>query len=187
MIIQIIVCSVREGRIGDQVAKWVTETTKALVKKTNYSIEVVDLKDWHLPMDDEPNLPKNKLYTKEHTKAFSKKIDSANAFIFVTPKYNDSYPASLKNAIDHLYSEWSNKPAAIVNYTYSNNPTVINILGDLLTYLKMKLVKDSTIVLLSKDMYNKENRIADYRTAFANFNNLLNTTIQQLISMLDEK
>jgi NAD(P)H-dependent FMN reductase len=34
----------------------------------------------------------------------------------VTPQYNWGYPAPLKNALDHLYKEWSSKPALIVTY-----------------------------------------------------------------------
>jgi NAD(P)H-dependent FMN reductase len=34
----------------------------------------------------------------------------------VTPQYNWSIPASLKNALDYLYYEWKDKPAAIVTY-----------------------------------------------------------------------
>ena len=40
----------------------------------------------------------------------------ADGFLFVTPEYNHSYPAVLKNAIDHLYAQWAHKPAAIVSY-----------------------------------------------------------------------
>jgi NAD(P)H-dependent FMN reductase len=34
----------------------------------------------------------------------------------VTPEYNHSVPAALKNAFDVLYPEWSDKPAAFVGY-----------------------------------------------------------------------
>jgi NAD(P)H-dependent FMN reductase len=33
--------------------------------------------------------------------------------IIVTPEYNGGYPASLKNVIDLLYSEWRRKPVAL--------------------------------------------------------------------------
>lgn len=31
-------------------------------------------------------------------------------------QYNWGYPAALKNALDFLYREWNNKPAAIISY-----------------------------------------------------------------------
>ena len=36
--------------------------------------------------------------------------------MFVTPEYNRGIPAALKNALDYLYTEWSNKAAGIVGY-----------------------------------------------------------------------
>src|SRR6185312_11445109 len=36
--------------------------------------------------------------------------------IFVAPEYNYGMPATLKNAIDFLYNEWSYKPVGIVSY-----------------------------------------------------------------------
>lgn len=36
--------------------------------------------------------------------------------MFVTPEYNRSIPAVLKNAIDFLYAEWNDKAAGFVSY-----------------------------------------------------------------------
>jgi NAD(P)H-dependent FMN reductase len=43
-------------------------------------------------------------------------VQSADAFVFVTPEYNHGYPASLKNAIDFLHHEWRHKPVGFVSY-----------------------------------------------------------------------
>jgi NAD(P)H-dependent FMN reductase len=40
----------------------------------------------------------------------------ADAFVFVVPEYNHSFPASVKNALDYLSSEWADKPAGLVSY-----------------------------------------------------------------------
>ena len=45
------------------------------------------------------------------------KIAQADGYIIVTPEYNHSFSAVLKNALDHGYHEWSNKPAAFVSYS----------------------------------------------------------------------
>jgi len=37
-----------------------------------------------------------------------------DAYVFVTPEYNHSTSAALKNAIDFLYHEWVNKAAGFV-------------------------------------------------------------------------
>ncbi|GAA0250291.1 hypothetical protein GCM10009527_053320 [Actinomadura nitritigenes] len=36
--------------------------------------------------------------------------------MFVTPEYNRSIPSALKNAVDFLYAEWTNKAAGFVAY-----------------------------------------------------------------------
>ncbi|GAA1269963.1 hypothetical protein GCM10009609_36280 [Pseudonocardia aurantiaca] len=36
--------------------------------------------------------------------------------MFVTPEYNHSVPAALKNAIDYLFAEWNDKAAGFVSY-----------------------------------------------------------------------
>jgi NAD(P)H-dependent FMN reductase len=111
--ILVIAGSLRPRRIAIQIADWVAEVGR---ETTRAAFEVVDLKDWPLPMDDEPGVPAGGHYEFEHTRAWSRKIAAAEAFVFVTPQYNWGYPAALKNALDHLYSEWAGKPAMIVTY-----------------------------------------------------------------------
>src|SRR3989442_15829344 len=55
-------------------------------------------------------------YSKPHTKTWSEKIASLDAYIFVTPEYNHATSAALKNAIDFLFREWNNKAAGFVGY-----------------------------------------------------------------------
>jgi NAD(P)H-dependent FMN reductase len=109
----IILGSTRPGRNGEAIAKWVYDIAK---KRTDAEFEYVDIKDYNLPLLDEPISPSLGKYSKEHTKAWSTKIDSFDAFVFVTPEYNHGIPGALKNAIDFLYKEWNNKVAGFVSY-----------------------------------------------------------------------
>lgn len=109
----LIMGSTRAGRIGPQITEWVAQIGRAY---TDFDYQTVDLADWLLPMDDESAIPAIGPYAQPHTRAWSDKIKSAEAVIFVTPQFNWGYPAVLKNAIDHLYHEWRDKPAAIVTY-----------------------------------------------------------------------
>jgi NAD(P)H-dependent FMN reductase len=52
----------------------------------------------------------------QHTKDWSAKVDSADAFVFVMPGYNYGFNAPLKNAIDYLNHEWQYKPVGLVSY-----------------------------------------------------------------------
>jgi NAD(P)H-dependent FMN reductase len=110
--VAIILGSTRPGRNGEAVAKWVCDIAK---KRTDAEFEYVDIKDYELPLLDEPNPASLGKYSKDHTKVWSAKIDSFDAFVFVTPEYNYGIPGALKNAIDSLYKEWNNKVAGIVS------------------------------------------------------------------------
>ncbi|MEI9905113.1 MAG: NAD(P)H-dependent oxidoreductase [Asticcacaulis sp.] len=67
------------------------ETARA---DSGLACELVDLKDWHLPMDDEPAIPASGVYAQDHSLAWSRKIAAAPGFVFVSPQYNWGYPAA---------------------------------------------------------------------------------------------
>jgi NAD(P)H-dependent FMN reductase len=109
----IVVGSVRPGRVGLPIAEWV----RAEAAKTGkFEVDFVDLKELNLPFMDEPNHPRLKKYTQQHTLDWSARVEAADAFIFVTPEYNYSYSPALKNAIDYLSNEWWRKPLGFVSY-----------------------------------------------------------------------
>lgn len=134
----VIVGSTRPRRICPQVAAWVAQVGRETVPGR---FEVADLKDWPLPMDDEPDIPAaGGDYASAHTRAWSRKVSEADAFVFVTPQYNWGYPAPLKNALDHLYNEWSGKPAMIVTYGGHGGVRCAAQLREVLEGLRMKPV-----------------------------------------------
>jgi len=109
----IVVGSVRPGRAGLPIARWVESVVK---ESGQFEIDFVDLAELALPFMDEPNHPAKRQYTKPHTIAWSERVDAADAFIFVTPEYNHSFSPVLKNAIDFLSQEWWRKPLGFVSY-----------------------------------------------------------------------
>jgi len=111
--IAVIIGSTRPGRNGEAVAKWVYEIAR---KRSDAEFELVDIKDFNLPLLDEPVPPSLGQYTKEHTRVWAAKIDSFDAYVFVTPEYNHGTSGALKNAIDFLFKEWNNKAAGFVGY-----------------------------------------------------------------------
>jgi NAD(P)H-dependent FMN reductase len=111
--VAIIIGSTRPGRKAEAVARWVHEHAR---KRTDAEFELVDIKDFNLPLLDEPVPPAMGQYTQPHTKAWAAKIQTFDAFIFVTPEYNHGTSGALKNAIDFLYREWNNKAAGFVSY-----------------------------------------------------------------------
>src|SRR2546429_1567239 len=111
--IAIIIGSTRPGRNGEAVAKWVHEIAQ---KRTDAEFELVDIKDFNLPLLDEPVSPIMGQYSKPHTKVWAGKIGSFDGYVFVTPEYNHGISGALKNAIDFLFAEWNNKAAGFVSY-----------------------------------------------------------------------
>jgi NAD(P)H-dependent FMN reductase len=111
--LKIISSSVRHGRKGPIIARWITEVAK---KHSEFNVELIDLGELNLPLMNEPHHPSLKKYEHEHTRAWSAKINEADAFIFVTAEYDHNYPAPLRNAIEYLFHEWGYKAAGVVRY-----------------------------------------------------------------------
>lgn len=111
--IGIIVGSTRPGRFATQPAEWLKELAS---QRTDAEFELIDIAEANLPLLDEPAPPMMQQYSQEHTKAWSEKISGLDGFIFVTPEYNHSVPAALKNAVDYIYYEWNFKPVAFLSY-----------------------------------------------------------------------
>ncbi|GAB3606577.1 NAD(P)H-dependent oxidoreductase [Conyzicola nivalis] len=111
--IMIVVGSVRPGRVGLPIAQWVKGAAELV---EGFDIDFVDLAELHLPFMDEPNHPRLRQYTKQHTVDWSARVTAAEGFIFVAPEYNHSYGPALKNALDYLAAEWWRKPVGMVSY-----------------------------------------------------------------------
>src|ERR1700724_520200 len=104
--VAIIIGSTRPGRKAEVVARWVYDIAS---KRSDAAFEIVDIKDFNLPLLDEPVPAAMGQYSQPHTKAWAAKIEQFDAFVFVTPEYNYGPSAALKNAIDFLYREWNNE------------------------------------------------------------------------------
>jgi NAD(P)H-dependent FMN reductase len=95
------------------VAQWFLEQVE---KHGGFTIDWADLAEINLPFMDEPKHPRFHDYQHQHTKDWSRRVDAADAFVFVTPEYNYGLAAPLKNAIDYLNVEWGYKPVGFVSY-----------------------------------------------------------------------
>jgi NAD(P)H-dependent FMN reductase len=111
--IGIIIGSTRPGRKAEVVASWAYDIAR---QRKDADFELVDIADFNLPLLDEPIPAIFGQYSHDHTRAWSAKIASFDGYVFVTPEYNHSTSAALKNAIDFLYHEWNNKAAGFIAY-----------------------------------------------------------------------
>jgi NAD(P)H-dependent FMN reductase len=146
--IGIIIGSTRPGRLGEAVAKWVYGLAK---DGTDAEFELVDIKEYDLPLLDEPAPAASRQYTKEHTKKWSAKIDGLDGFIFVTPEYNHSTSAALKNALDYLFVEWNNKAAGFVSYGAIGGARAVESLRPVMAQMKIADVREQVMLMLPAD------------------------------------
>jgi NAD(P)H-dependent FMN reductase len=111
--LNIVIGSTRPGRIGPVFAEWMEEFARQHGK---FEPVITDIAEFDLPVYDEPRHPRLGQYEHEHTKAWSKAIDAADAFVFVTPEYNYFAAPAIVNAVDYLTREWAYKPAGLLSY-----------------------------------------------------------------------
>lgn len=112
-LLQVITASTRDGRKGPIVAAWFSGQAE---RHAGFAIERIDLAEVALPMFDEPRHPRLRQYEHEHTRAWSRTVERADAFVFVTPEYDYGAPAPLVNALQFLVHEWAYKPLGFVSY-----------------------------------------------------------------------
>ncbi len=136
--IAIIIGSTRPGRKGEAVAKWVYEQSKS---RTDAQFELVDIEAYNLPLLDEENVPAMGQYEKEHTKKWAAKIAEFDGYVFVTPEYNHGTSAALKNALDFLFKEWTNKSCGFVGYGWTGGLRGIEQLRSCVSNLELADVR----------------------------------------------
>ncbi|WP_416874399.1 NADPH-dependent FMN reductase [Kitasatospora sp. SC0581] len=111
--VAVLVGSTRDGRFGPVVADWLLGHLEA---RGDLTADRIDLVETPLPVtfpsfggelspDDAALLA-----------AVSPRLEAADAFVIVTPEYNHSFPAPLKNAIDWHNRQWHGKPVGFVSY-----------------------------------------------------------------------
>ncbi len=149
--IGIIIGSTRPGRNSEAVAEWVYEKA---AKRKDAKFELVDLKDYNLPILDEPIPASMGQYSNGHTKMWSEKISSLDAFIFVTPEYNHAPSGVLKNALDYLYVEFNNKTAGFVSYGSMGGVRAVEQLRLIMGELQVADVRSQVALSLFTDFEN---------------------------------
>src|SRR5712672_3026088 len=149
--IAIILGSTRPNRNGEAVAKWVYKVAK---KRTDAEFELVDIKDFNLPLLDEPLSPILGQYSKPHTRVWAAKIDSFDAYVFVASEYNHGISGALKNAIDFLFAEWNNKAAGFVSYGGAGGARAVEQLRLVLAEVQIATVRNQVLLSMFNDFEN---------------------------------
>jgi NAD(P)H-dependent FMN reductase len=121
MVVAVLLGSVRTGRLGERVAKWVM----AELTKRGHEAVLVDPLAIDLPLIDqmwkeirEDNSPETSEMRRK-LKPLAELYERADGFAIVSAEYNHAAPPALLNLIDYFLEEYFYKPSAIVSYSAS--------------------------------------------------------------------
>ena len=151
MKIGIIIGSVRDGRLGEQVGKWVA---KQAAKRSDADYETIDLKSFDVPILTASVNPAaaKKRYDSEAVQRWSDAVDACDGFVFVTPEYNHGVPGAMKNAFDSLGDEWRGKTVAFVSYGADNGVRAVEQWRQIVVNFEMVDVRSTVSLSLFTDV-----------------------------------
>lgn len=162
MRIAIVIGSTRPGRIGETVAQWVHEVASQRERAT---YELIDLKDYDLPLLCEPTVPgaANGEYEVPQTQRWAATIKEFDGYLFVTPEYNHGVPAALKNAFDVLYVEWVKKAIGFVSYGADSGVRAVEHWRNIAANPQMQVTRGQVSLSTFSDITDGRLTLADRR------------------------
>ncbi len=138
--ILLVMGSTRQNRMSERLAKAIMQ----LLDNNKAQIELLDLRDYSLPIVDLENPIIN-----EWVDRFRNKVMSADALLFLIPNYNAGYPGIFKNAIDTLHDEWKNKVVGLIGYSggFDGGKEPINAIVPVLKSLQMQPIINKSVYI----------------------------------------
>jgi NAD(P)H-dependent FMN reductase len=140
--IALIIGSTRPNRFADVPARWIVEGAEA---RPDFTLEVLDLRDWALPFLGEPVSPAatNGVYSSSVVERWRHKIGEFDGFIATAAEYNHGPTAVLKNAFDSVKDEWISKPISYVGYGGVGGARAVEQLRMIAVELQMAPIKQA--------------------------------------------
>jgi NAD(P)H-dependent FMN reductase len=134
--IAVVIGSVRRTRLADPLAAWLKHELTAI---DWIDLDMIDLASVSLPMHEmQPG--------GAAASPIAGRLADADGFVFLTPEYNHSFPASVKNVIDWHFTEWAYKPVAFVGYGGSGGVRAIEQLRTVFPELRATTVRESVLL-----------------------------------------
>ena len=174
--------STRPRRRNAMVVEWVLERARAHFGEAPVEVDLVDLAEIDLPLLDEPIPAMIGDYRHEHTRRWSELINSYDGFVFVTPEYNHSVPAALKNAIDYLFAEWNDKAAGFVSFGVEGGTRAVEHLRLVLAEMKVACVRSQVSLRLFTDFEIDDVTQPGRFTPAAHQEQILNRMLDEVVS-----
>jgi NAD(P)H-dependent FMN reductase len=158
MHIALLSTSVRDGRMSHRVA---LHLQRSITAEGRHTVDLIDLLDHDFPVFHERL--KFMAAPAPEVVSFAERIRKAEGVIIVTPEYNGSYPASLKNIIDLLTEDWKKKPIAISSVSGGafGGSQVLNQLLFTLWKIRAWVVPGAMQVPTVKENFNEDGSPAD--------------------------
>ncbi|MBL0885669.1 NADPH-dependent FMN reductase [Myceligenerans indicum] len=162
--IVLLVASVRSPRMADPLLAWLREE---LAGADGIELDVVDLATTDLPMTG-LGVPGGA------PSPIADRLNRADGFLILTPEYNHSYPAALKNAIDQHLEPWARKPVAFVAYgAHTGGSRAVEHLRTVFPELRATTVREALLLNQPWQRLTAEGRFRPSDAALAVWRDLL--------------
>ncbi|GAA0930121.1 NAD(P)H-dependent oxidoreductase [Nonomuraea longicatena] len=179
--VAIIIGSIREGRFGPTVARWFASQAD---RRGDLDVDIIDLAQTWLPdvlTDDGGDPP-------PPVRDLAPWLSAADAFVVVTPEYNHSFPASLKNAIDWYGDVWKTKPVGFVSYGgMAAGLRAVEALKPVFTELHAVSVRESVGFRNHPEQFDESGRPTDPESCNAAAANLLDQLVWWALALREAR
>lgn len=155
--IAVIIGSVRDGRFGPTVAEWFLSRVEG-----PFEVDVIDLAEVRLPLNMPSYGGQPSAEVAEVLTELTPRLETADAFVVITPEYNHSFPASLKNLIDWHFTQWQAKPVALVSYGgLSGGRHAVEHLRHVFAELHAMTLRDTISVTKYFEQFGQDGKLID--------------------------
>ncbi|MFE9043939.1 NADPH-dependent FMN reductase [Streptomyces sp. NPDC007818] len=152
----LVIASDREGRFAPVIADWFRTR---VAERADFTLTVVDLAETKLPTslsyDPDPAV-------RAELARVTPVLEAADAYVVLTPEYNHSFPAALKNLIDRHYTEWRAKPVGFVSYGgISGGIRAVEQLRQIYAEMHAVTVRDGVVLPNAHGQFDEDGNFKD--------------------------
>ncbi|USS85916.1 NAD(P)H-dependent oxidoreductase [Fructilactobacillus cliffordii] len=119
--IDIILGSSRTNAEGHKLFRYLENHAPVWVNSNEVTLRFMDIADYQLPLFNEDDAPMDNSHRQltENEQRWLTALQQADGYVILTPEYNHSFPAALKNGLDYVAYEMQGKPVRILTYAPS--------------------------------------------------------------------
>lgn len=176
--IGLIVGSTRPSRIGRKVADEIVPAIEAAGAEP----VMLDLAEIDLPLLNEEAHPATGIRTEPHTIAWAEQIEALDGVILLTPEYNGSFSAPIKNALDSLYTTWKDMPGLVVSYGWSGGAGASAGIGGVFAHMGGVLAAEGVKLTFAPTDFDEDRTFGEVAPFVARFSDDLRQGVEQLVA-----